>query len=73
MMNKEQIKNIVVGKLLNKEFDLEFDEMMILYMKEGTVLGNLSRLSKKINMEKIQKCNRQEFTEWQFSGDEDDE
>lgn len=73
MMNKEQIKNIVVGKLLNKEFDLEFDEMMILYMKEGTILGNLSRLSKKINMEKIQKCNQQEFTEWQFSGDEDDE
>ena len=55
----------------------EFDNILIDYMSEGTILGNLARLSKHINQNGM--CEQQaivndndEYTYWQFGVDDND-
>ena len=66
----DKIQTIVVSKLVHREFDEEFDHVLSLYMRGGTILGNLARLSKKINSKKKQISSRFEFSEWQFGSND---
>lgn len=68
--NKEKLNSVIISKFLHREFDSNFDDLLVSYIKEGSILGNLARLSKKINSNlKPQITNNYEFSEWQFGED----
>lgn len=71
-MDNEPSKSSMVGKLLHRQFDSELDEILSFYMKEGTILGNLARLSRQINKKVVSEFSNDEFCEWQFGGDYND-
>lgn len=76
-VTKEQLLSVLIPKLLHRDFNEEFDNTLIDYMSEGTILGNLARLSKHINQNGM--CEQQaivndndEYTYWQFGVDDND-
>lgn len=76
-VTKEQLLSMLIPKLLHRDFNEEFDNTLIDYMSEGTILGNLARLSKHINQNGM--CEQQaivndndEYTYWQFGVDDND-
>jgi hypothetical protein len=76
-VTKEQLLSMLIPKLLHGDFNEEFDNILIDYMSEGTILGNLARLSKHINQNGM--CEQQaiandndEYTYWQFGVDDND-
>lgn len=76
-VTKEQLLSMLISKLLHRDFNEEFDNILIDYMSEGTILGNLARLSKHINQNGM--CEQQaivndndEYTYWQFGVDDND-
>lgn len=76
-VTKEQLLSMLISKLLHRDFNEEFDNTLIDYMSEGTILGNLARLSKHINQNGM--CEQQaivndndEYTYWQFGVDDND-
>lgn len=76
-VTKEQLLSMLIPKLLYRDFNEEFDNILIDYMSEGTILGNLARLSKHINQNGM--CEQQdvvndndEYAYWQFGVDDND-
>lgn len=76
-VTKEQLLSMLIPKLLHRDFNEEFDNILIDYMSEGTILGNLARLSIHINQNGM--CEQQaivndndEYTYWQFGVDDND-
>ena len=76
-VTKEQLLSMLISKLLHRDFNEEFDNILIDYMSEGTILGNLARLS--IHINKNVMCEQQaivndndEYTYWQFGVDDND-
>ncbi|NCC70278.1 hypothetical protein EOM09_01715 [bacterium] len=78
-MRKTEINEenaIITAKLLNREFDIELNDLLTSYMKENTILGMLARLNNKIHSHC--KINNYEYSDnddslvWQFNGENDE-